>query len=71
MKKALYIKTVGFESGHALQGSIEHIAKLLMAQGRGKFGENVISDFDIEYFGKMLIGLVTLREHMEIIEIGE
>ena len=42
-----------------------------MAQGRGKFGENVISDFDIEYFGKMLIGLVTLREHMEIIEIGE
>lgn len=68
MKQHLRIDNLPFASGHELQGAIEHFCEILKANRvPRRFGENRISYFDIEYYGKMLIELVRIREHIEII----
>lgn len=64
----LKVKNLTCEDGQNLQGAIEHFSKLLLAQGMRKFGERTMSDFDISYYGKIMLSLVTMREHMELEE---
>ena len=58
---------VKFSDGHALQGTIEHFCEMLKtSRTPRKFGEKVLSDFDIGYYSDILKGLVTIREHGKI-----
>ena len=64
----LKVNNLKCEDGQNLQGAIEHFANILLNKNLRKFGERTMSDFDIEYNGKLLLSLIKIREHMEIVE---